>query len=164
MVEISRKIILIHGYESSGQGFKGQWLRRVFPEILTPNFVGDLDQRMESLVEILHPHTGWILIGSSFGGLMATLFTSRYPKHVLRLILLAPALVPPFYHESFHVHPIDIDIPTTIYHGRHDEVVLLEELRPNLSLFQNLEFNVVEDDHRLHNTVETIQWVNLVED
>ena len=155
------KIIFIHGYESSGQGFKGQWLRKIFPEILTPNFVGDLDHRMKTLIDILHPQTGWILIGSSFGGLMATLFASRFPQHVRRLILLAPALVAPFYHESLQEY--SINIPTTIYHGRYDDVVRLDDLRSNLALFQNLELFVVDDDHRLHATTETIEWQNLVE-
>lgn len=159
-MNLESKLIFIHGYESSGQGFKGQWLRNIFPDILTPNFEGDLDQRMEVLVEILRPQTGWIIIGSSFGGLMATLFASRYPAHTKQLILLAPALVPPFFHEGLHVG--FIDLPTTIYHGQHDDVVRLELLRPNLGLFENLELHVVDDDHRLHATTEAIKWKTLV--
>jgi pimeloyl-ACP methyl ester carboxylesterase len=153
-------IIFIHGYESTGQGFKGQWLRNIFPNILTPNFEGDLDRRMEILVDLLHSQSDWILIGSSFGGLMATLFASRYPSQVKQLILLAPALVPPFFHEDLPAH--SIKIPTTIYHGRQDDVVLLESLQSNLSLFQKLEMHVVDDDHRLHATTEAIGWTSLV--
>ena len=153
-------IIFIHGYESTGQGFKGQWLRNIFPNILTPNFEGDLDRRMEILVDLLHSQSDWILIGSSFGGLMATLFASRYPSQVKQLILLAPALVPPFFHEDLPAH--SIKIPTTIYHGHHDEVVEWNKLQPNLVLFQNVELNVVDDDHRLHATTENIEWKALV--
>ena len=153
-------IIFIHGYESSGQGFKGRLFREIFPHILTPNFEGDLDHRMESLVKILHSQTGWILIGSSFGGLMATLFASRFPSQVKQLILLAPALVPPFFHEDLQVH--SIEIPTTIYHGRHDDVIRLQDLQQILPLFQNLELHVVDDDHRLHATTEAIGWKSLV--
>ena len=115
---------------------------------------------MDALVEILHSQTEWILIGSSFGGLMATLFTSRYPSQVEQLILLAPALVPPFFHEGLHV--LSIETPTTIYHGRHDDVVELNKLQPNLVLFKNLEMHVVDDDHRLHATTEAIEWTSLV--
>ncbi len=31
-------IIFVHGLESSGQGYKGIFLKRMFPDILTPDF------------------------------------------------------------------------------------------------------------------------------
>ncbi|TFH26996.1 MAG: alpha/beta hydrolase, partial [Promethearchaeota archaeon] len=90
-------ILFLHGYESSGQGFKGEFLRTQFPGIYTPTLTGELDPRFAQVDPIFNQHDSWVLIGSSFGGLMATLLAINYPQKVSRLILMAPALIPPFY-------------------------------------------------------------------
>ena len=46
-------IIFIHGLESSGQGYKGRFFRKIFPNILTPDFKGELNERMEQLITTL---------------------------------------------------------------------------------------------------------------
>ena len=85
-----QNIIFIHGLESSGKGFKGTLLRRVLPGCLTPDFlpyssdisIKDLlEKRMEQLIPILKNKTEWIIIGSSFGGLMGTIFTLNFPSN-----------------------------------------------------------------------------------
>ena len=45
--------IFIHGLESSGKGFKGRFFKEIFPEILTPDFRGELFERMSELKKIL---------------------------------------------------------------------------------------------------------------
>ena len=148
--------IFIHGLIGSGQGFKGTFLRGVFPDILTPDFPGDLAQRMARLEDILSEGSDHILIGSSYGGMMAALYACAHPQRVKKIILLAPAL--PF-------HPFDenlpgpCDVPTVIFHGRQDAIVPLDATRALAGrVFTNLQFNVVDDDHLLHETVQRLDW------
>jgi pimeloyl-ACP methyl ester carboxylesterase len=153
-------IIFIHGLLSSGQGFKGNWLRERLPGILTPDFSGPLEERMASLMAILADRPGWTLIGSSFGGLMGALFTCQHPQQVSRLILLAPALIWPDFSQ---VLPPPVSVPTIIYHGNRDTVIPLELVRPLAEqVFHNLTFHAVDDDHGLERTVQAIDWPGLV--
>ena len=163
-------IIFIHGLESSGQGFKAKFLRKIFPEILTPDFKpytpklsyqALLSERMTQLKSILEVKSLWILIGSSFGGLMGALYTCKYPEKVLHLILLAPALLSPELNPN-KFNPINV--PVTIYHGKNDSVVPLKLTRKRAEkLFLNLEHHVLDDDHMLHHTVQNIDWLSLVQ-
>ena len=153
-------IIFIHGLLSSGQGFKGNLLRERLPGILTPDFNGPLEERMAGLAAILAGRTGWTLIGSSFGGLMAALFTCQHPQQVNRLILLAPALIWPDFAQ---VLPPPVSVPTVIYHGSRDTVIPLELVRPLAEqVFHNLTFHAVDDDHGLEKTVQGIDWPAIV--
>ncbi len=154
-------LIFIHGLQGSSQGFKATFLRQRFPHIHTPDFDGELDQRMEALTPLLLQQDGWVIIGSSFGGLMGTLFTTRHPAHVHKLILLAPAFTNPFFDGPL---PPSVDTPTTIYHGYHDTVVPLEPVRARANqIFTRLSFHAVDDDHALHATVQTINWESLLD-
>ncbi len=152
--------LFIHGLISSGQGFKGVFLRGVFPDILTPDFPGDLDERMAKLEALLAEGDGHILIGSSYGGMMAALYACARPRKVQKIILLAPAL--PFH--PFDDHPPDpCDVPAIIYHGSRDEIVPLEPTRALAEqVFRHLQFHVVDDDHMLHETVQKLDWRALV--
>ena len=155
-----RPTIFLHGLVSSGQGFKGTLFRRVLPNILTPDFTGPLDERMAQLAPILGERSGWTIIGSSFGGLMATLFTRQNPRQVRKLILLAPALAYPEL--TLDPHP-PLAVPTVIFHGKRDTVIPLEPLQIiSEQLFENLDFNIVDDDHRLQQTVKALDWPALV--
>ena len=162
-------IIFIHGLESSGQGFKGQLFKKVLPGILTPDFrpytpdisyKALLRERMAQLYTILERKEPWILIGSSFGGLMAALYACQLPKKVSRLILLAPVLSTP------ELNPKEIqsiNIPVIIFHGRQDRIVPLKPSQSRAEkLFSNLTYNIVDDDHMLHSTVMKIDWPQLV--
>ena len=82
-----RKIMFLHGLEGSSRGVKAQMLRKLFPFILIPDFSGTLAQRMEQLTAILSGGQSWILIGSSFGGLMAALYSDQYPHQVEKMII-----------------------------------------------------------------------------
>ena len=157
------RILFIHG--SSGdksQTYKARILRGLFPGMLTPDFDGDLSERMVQLRAILGKETGWTLIGSSLGGLMAALFATQAPDQVRKLVLLAPALILPEFAEHL---PAPIAVPTIVVHGTRDELLPLEAGR-NLAMkvFTNLNYIVVDDDHRLHKTAETLDWKSLLED
>ncbi len=157
----SHPLIYIHGLASSGQSFKAILLRQIFPTILRPDFEGTLDERMAHLSTVLGDRAGWVIIGSSFGGLMATIFACRHPDRVSKLILLAPALIWPDFAQS---PPGPTSVPTVIYHGRADTVVPLELARPLAErIFSDLEFHVMDDDHTLQATVQAIDWRQLVQ-
>ncbi|MCP4544073.1 MAG: alpha/beta hydrolase [Chloroflexi bacterium] len=149
-------LIFIHGLEGSSQGFKATMLRGLFPHVLTPDFGGPLEERMTQLLPILADKSDWVIIGSSFGGLMGTLFTCQHPARVKKLILLAPALTWPGFADP---PPKPVSVPTVVYHGLGDTVVLLEPVRALCKqIFTNLTFHAVDDDHRLRETVQTIDW------
>jgi pimeloyl-ACP methyl ester carboxylesterase len=155
-------IIFIHG--SSGdksQTYKARLLRGLFPGIVTPDFDGDLPTRMVQLRAILGNETGWILIGSSLGGLMAALFAAQAPSQVRKLVLLAPALNFP---EFAVIPPASIDIPTVIIQGTQDELIAIPAARELAEkVFTHLTYLVVEDNHRLHKTAEELDWKSLLE-
>ncbi|MBD3354161.1 MAG: hypothetical protein GF364_21950 [Candidatus Lokiarchaeota archaeon] len=154
-------IIFLHGYESSNQGFKANLIRNTFKNTLIPNFEGELSGRMKKLDKILKDKSKLIIIGSSFGGLMGSLYAFNHPTDVERLILFAPALSSPFLDQDLNFDPIDI--PVIIIHGKHDTVVPLDPVKTFCKkYFKNLSYNVVDDDHRLHKTSESLDWVKLV--
>jgi pimeloyl-ACP methyl ester carboxylesterase len=155
-----RRLIYIHGLLSSGQGFKANLLREIFPAMLSPDFDGSLEDRMARLVSILGDQAGWTIVGSSLGGLMGALFTCQHPDRVHQLILLAPALIWPDFAQA---PPSPVSVPTVIYHGRQDELVPLDLVRPLAEqVFLNLTFHAVDDDHGLKATVQAIDWRALV--
>jgi len=164
-----RNIIFIHGLESSGEGFKGKLFRKILPEILTPTFreyTPDisyevlLDERMAQLNSILAEKEPWIIIGSSFGGLMGALYALQHPNKVSRLILLAPVLTFPKLN-SKKFQPVEIEV--TIFLGKKDQVIPLKPTKVRADeLFSNLIFNIVDDDHMLHSAVQSIDWENLI--
>ncbi|MHA2008226.1 MAG: alpha/beta hydrolase [Promethearchaeota archaeon] len=164
-----RNVIFVHGLESSGKGFKGRFLKNIFPDILTPDFkrfsrdilMYDLFHlRMTELNSLLKPKKPWIIIGSSFGGLMGAKYLMENPSKVSKLILLAPFL------ESRKLKPKHyqpVDVPVIIYHGKNDTVVRYKPvLERAQKLFSNLTHNLVDDDHMLRQTVKTINWKKLV--
>ncbi len=164
-----QNIIFIHGLKSSGQGFKGRLFQKVIPGCLTPNFeefntlISNkllLKKRMEQLIVILKDKYPWVIIGSSFGGLMATIYSCQNPEKVSRLILLAPYLST-LELDLKKYSPIDI--PVLVFHGKHDRVVSVRHSRTLAEkLFTNLAYNIVNDDHFLHKTVKNLDWHKLI--
>jgi pimeloyl-ACP methyl ester carboxylesterase len=150
------RILFLHGSDSSSQTHKAQVLRGLFPSMLVPDFSGPLAVRMDLLDSILGDETGWTLIGSSLGGLMAALFTCRAPQQVRRLVLLAPALHLPEFSRRL---PKPVRVPTVLVIGRKDDVIPGETVhRIARSIFPKLTYLQVDDDHRLHHTAETLDW------
>jgi pimeloyl-ACP methyl ester carboxylesterase len=100
------------------------------------------------------------MIGSSLGGLMAVLFARQHTTQVSKLFLLAPALTwPDFMQAALST----LDIPTLIYHGIRDELVPADEVqRIAEQVFTHLDFHLVDDDHGLYKTVQTLDWQSLV--
>ena len=150
-------LIYLHGLESESNSGKARQFREWFPGMLTPDFKGSFEQRMSQLQPILGDSRDWTIIGSSFGGLMGTVFTCKNPTQVRKLILLAPALVRESFGSYLDLQPVSV--PVTVIHGTMDDVVPLEPAREVAqSLFTNLQYIVVDDDHRLHKTLHELDW------
>lgn len=164
-------IIFIHGLESSGKGFKGRLFQEVLPGCLTPDFKAFNPEisyqklfkiRMKELLQILKDKQPWILIGSSFGGLMATQYTLKFPTKVSKLILLAPFLDTSILNLSKFQ---SIEVATTVFHGKYDKIVPIEASRTIAKkLFKNLYYNIVDDDHQLLKTVVKLDWQKIIGD
>ena len=152
--------IFIHGLESSNQGTKSIYFRERYPDMIIPHFTGDLSERLEKLKEILSDKSDIRLVGSSFGGLMASLFAMENPFRVKKMTLLAPAIN--LIEFGPHMDKT-ISVPVWIFHGRDDQVIPLAEVEPIArKTFQSLSFHVVEDDHFLHKTFKIIDWDSLL--
>ena len=113
----------LHGFASSPLAHKAVQLSRWFrdelnlsldvPDLNVPSFreqsltrivdhmenyiASQIDRRSHSVLSsgiYLESNSGWLLIGSSFGGLAATLLAQRQPTSIRALLLLAPAFDP----------------------------------------------------------------------
>ena len=157
----NNKLIYLHGSESNSNSGKARLFREWFPGMLTPDFTGTFEERMSQLYAILSDKTNWTLIGSSYGGLMGTIFTLDHEAQVRKLILLAPALtLDPL---ASLTNPQAVSVPTTIIHGTLDTVVPLEPVHVIAKkLFTNLTYHIVEDDHRLQKSVNELDWKTIL--
>lgn len=148
--------IFIHGQESSSQGTKGLFFRDLAPQMIIPDFAGDLSSRMTELYEILRGRSTITLIGSSLGGLMAGLYAFQNPDKVKKLILLAPALNLPEFEPCLSE---TLTIPVSVFHGKNDEVIQCQAIKVIAErVFPKLTFTVLDDDHRLTTTFAKIDW------
>lgn len=128
--------------------------------MIIEDFTGTFKTRMDKLNNILAGKSNLILVGSSYGGMMACAFSCRMPEKIKKLILLAPALN--------HMSPESyrgkkLDFPVTIYHGDRDDVVPpgpVHEIAR--TLFTDLTYHLVADDHSLHSTFAGLDWDSLL--
>ncbi|HYA14096.1 MAG TPA: alpha/beta hydrolase [Syntrophales bacterium] len=153
--------VFIHGLESSSQGTKGVFFRERYPDMIIEDFVGTFEQRMEKLYKLLSDKADLILVGSSYGGLMAAVYAFNYKEKIRKLILLAPALnideFKPYLNRK-------LCLPVMIYHGRNDDVVPPLSVRNiAVSVFTNLQHFLVDDDHSLHDTFSLMDWDALLD-
>jgi pimeloyl-ACP methyl ester carboxylesterase len=152
--------LFIHGLASSSRGWKAQFLSERFPDVLTPDFYGPLTERMKKLKEILNGVADVILIGSSLGGLMATLYGLENETRIRRLILLAPALN---FDPSLPSAAKVLAVPAWLYIGGNDHVTPPSLVKPVAqSLFRNLTYHLADDDHLLYNTFPHLDWPRLL--
>jgi len=152
--------IFIHGQESSSQGNKAIFFRDLFPEMVIPDFVGNISTRMSKLNKILIDKKGIIMIGSSLGGLMASLYAFQNQNRLKKLILLAPAINHPDFSPYLSKK---LTLPVYIFHGENDEIIPLKPIQAIAeNVFPDLTFTVMEDDHRLSRTFTSIDWPQLL--
>lgn len=158
-MEITR--IFIHGLDSSRQGTKAVFFREKYPEMIIEDFVGTLRDKMNKLENLLAEKRELIITGSSYGGLMAALYAFDHPELIRKLILLAPALTLPEFSPD---HGLMLRKPVLIYHGSQDELIPGQELELIARRhFSNLDFNLMDDDHSLHQSFRNLPWDSLLE-
>ncbi len=158
-LENSRRIFL-HGLDSSGQGTKGRWFGERYPDMERPDFTGSLDERMLQCEGLWDDRQSYILVGSSFGGLMAALFAREHPEACRRLILLAPA----FNFEAYTPPPQQLPVETFLFIGRYDTVTPPEIVVPLAEKsFANISTHLVADDHMLQKSFSSFPWQELLE-
>lgn len=149
----------LHGLDSSGKGTKGRFFTQHFPQVLCPDFVGTLVNRllqMEALCKKQQPLT---LIGSSFGGLMATCYATKHAEKITRLVLLAPAL----NFEAYQPPAEPLQIPTLVIIGKNDTVTPAALVAPLAeATFADLEIRIENDDHMLHSTFQHLDWQKIL--
>lgn len=149
----------LHGLESSGQGTKGLFFAKYFPYIIAPDFTGNLSQRIQQLTTLTVDQTNLILIGSSYGGLMATCFAEKFQKKVKKIILLAPAL----NFEQFKPPQKKIATPTILVVGDSDDVCPADLIIPLAEdSYSSIRIERVQDDHMLHNTFKQMDWSHII--
>lgn len=148
--------IFIHGLESTSHGTKGEFFRNKYADMILEDFIGPLNQRMDRLNRLLENKTDLVLVGSSYGGLMAAIYACRNPQTVRKLVLLAPALNLTEFEPYL---ACKIEIPAALYHGRFDDVVPPETVKIIAQkVFSNLDYHAVDDDHSLHHTFSDMAW------
>jgi pimeloyl-ACP methyl ester carboxylesterase len=69
--------VFIHGLDSSSRGTKGSFFRERYPTMLMEDYSGPLEARLGRLTESLAGKNNLILVGSSYGGLMAALLPAK---------------------------------------------------------------------------------------
>ena len=153
-------LVFIHGLESTAQGTKGQFFRQFFPQMIIEDYTGDFATRMRKLDGLLSGKNDLILVGSSYGGLMATQYAIDNENRVKKMILLAPALNLPEFKPPVNTK---LPLPVIVYHGINDDIVDPYTVKTiALKSFSNLEHHLVNDDHPLHKTFPVLDWKNLL--
>jgi len=153
--------VFLHGLESSSQGDKGRYFQEHYPDMIIRDYCGSLQERMQTLRKQLEGKKDLILVGSSYGGLMATIFVCEQEARVHKLILLAPALSLAEF-EPYLCRRLFL--PTVIFHGSEDIIVPPEPVRKIAEeVILDLTYNRVSDDHSLHGTFSTMDWDSLLE-
>ena len=113
-------LVFIHGLESTAQGTKGQFFRKFFPQMIIEDYTGNFVSRMSKLDSLLSGKNDLIIVGSSYGGLMAVQYAMENENRVKKLILLAPALNLPEFNSNTYKQ---LTLPVIIYHGTYDDIV-----------------------------------------
>ena len=151
--------LFLHGLDSSIEGTKAQWFRRHFPGVRLQNYTGELDERLAQLEAQVAGLERLVLVGASFGGLMAACFALRSPERCRRLVLLAPAL----NFTEYRPPAVPLALPVLLVIGQHDTVCPPDLVLPLArATFSNLEVRIEDDDHMLHRTFPVLDWQRLL--
>jgi pimeloyl-ACP methyl ester carboxylesterase len=141
-------IYFFHGLESAPRGTKSIRLGEEF-EVISPDFQGmDIWERLEKAERETEGMTDLVVVGSSFGGLLAALLYSRHPERFRGYVLMAPAL----YREA--AEEVErMPERVVVIHGVHDDVVPIDGVRETCAKF-GVEVTEVDDGHRLHEALD----------
>ena len=139
-------IMFFHGKESGPYGSKFVSLNREFT-VDSPDFQGmDIWERLETADNLTTGMKDLVVVGSSYGGLLAALLYSRRPERFKGYVLLAPAL---YDAHDDAVSTIErVPENAVVIHGTEDAIVPIESVRKFCDRF-GVEMVEVSDGHRL---------------
>jgi pimeloyl-ACP methyl ester carboxylesterase len=150
------QLVFLHGLESDPHGSKFHTLNALgLGEVLAPNcqHVNAPEERLRIIEAALLGKTELVLVGSSFGGLMALKFAAAHPHQVAGMVLCAPAvhrtearLLPP---------AMNLRIPVRVLQGEDDATVPLTSVA-HYCADNRLPLTVVKDGHRLQESHEIL--------
>jgi predicted esterase len=143
------KLYFFHGLESGPIGTKSLRLEEEF-EVEAPDFEGmmEIEDRLEKAERLTEGERDLVIVGSSFGGLLAALLYTRHPERISNYVLMAPALS--------RDTAGDVDkMPegAVVIHGRHDDIVPMTVVREFCEEY-DVNFIEVDDGHRLHSALD----------
>ena len=144
-------VIFLHGLESGPHGGKYKALTKSFGEdvVISPDCTGitDVASRYRKVCEDLAGVAGpLILVGSSFGGLMALMYAEQHPDKVSAMVLCCPALLPKY--QRYWGGLRTPWCPVTIIHGKEDDIVP-PQASQSWAEAHGATLVLVEGDHRL---------------
>jgi pimeloyl-ACP methyl ester carboxylesterase len=156
-------IVFAHGLEGSPQGRKSTYMRGLGLPFSCLDLRGQpLLARLARVEEQTRPG-GILLVGSSYGGLVAALLAQRHPERFVGLVLCAPALglrEPPNLEPDALMAPVGV--PTMIIHGLQDSVTPIEHSRAYRDRSRtNVTLHEVCDDHPLRGSLDLLGTVVL---
>ncbi|RUR29062.1 YqiA/YcfP family alpha/beta fold hydrolase [Vreelandella nanhaiensis] len=154
-------VYLSHGLESGPDALKIQALKGIAeklddcePVVMDYRGMAEPSKRLEHLLVTLAKRNDkpseCVLAGSSLGGWLSAAASAQHP--VLGCFLLAPALGLPAYPQTSPTIQARL---THIIHGWQDDVVLPGPVIEHAQR-QHLSLRMVDDDHRLHASLDTI--------
>ncbi|RUO23979.1 alpha/beta hydrolase [Aliidiomarina minuta] len=154
-----RKVIFSHGKESGPWGTKIKRLaeiaRRFKLDVESVDYSDTMDPdiRAQRLLNTLHDETAeeCILVGSSMGGYVTLQAAKEVP--VAASFVLAPAIYMPGYEDKAPNHTLQ---NLAIVHGWDDEIIPVEH-SIRFAREQNCTLHLVNDDHRLINSLPQIE-------
>lgn len=152
-------VIFSHGQESGPWGTKIRAMAETVREMgctadsIDYQGIADPTERVEKLVrECAGVDDALVLVGSSMGGHVAT--AGAAAVGAAGLFVLAPAYFMPGYEE---LTPVPPDVPISIVHGWHDDIVPVENsIRYARDCSATL--HIVDGDHRLTANIDEINY------
>lgn len=144
-------IYFFHGLESGPVGTKSTRLNETF-DVTAPDCEGVMDiwERLEIVEDATDGETDMVVVGSSFGGLLAALLYDKHPDRFGGYVLMAPAL------NDDAADDIErMPDEAVVIHGTRDDVVPIEPVR-SMCEDHGVELLEVDDNHPLHDSLDTM--------
>ena len=141
--DIDNHVLFLHGKESTPYGSKYGTLHENF-SVDSPDFQGmGIWERLEKIENLTEGMSDLVVVGSSYGGLLAGLLYNRHPDRIKGYVLMAPAFN---YEEAGEIDKVPEQ--AFVIHGSNDSVVPIDEVA-QFCEERGLPFIEVEDEHRL---------------
>lgn len=148
----------IHGLEGSPQGAKAQLFAAQFTALTPAMDTGNFEACVTLHAAATASFKPDVLVGSSFGGAVAVALLQRGIWRGPTLLLAQAA-------QHFSLAPrLPEGVHVWLVHGRHDDVVDIEESRAlaRSGTPDVVRLIEVDDDHSLHGMVESGQLADIV--